>query len=134
MKVLIIDDDADCRQIVALMLSKQGWSLYFANDGAEGLAMARAIQPDLILMDVLMPKMTGLDAVRAMRQDERLRNTPVFAITALAFDTDRHQALGVGYDRVLTKPFGRRTLLEAIGHLFPITGTVPATGELALPA
>ena len=119
MRVLIVDDDPDCRQILELMLAKQGWALSFAENGREGLDKALAMQPDLILMDVLMPVMTGLDAVRAMKIHPLLRHTAVFAITALAFEQECHAAYAAGYDLVLTKPFGRRQLLEAIARQFP---------------
>jgi two-component system alkaline phosphatase synthesis response regulator PhoP len=119
MRVLIVDDDPDCRQIIALMLSKQGWTLAFAGDGREALAAAREFGPDLVLMDLLMPGMTGLEAARAMREDDRLRDAAMVAVTALAFESDRMQAFVAGFDAVVTKPFGRRQLLDTIGRLFP---------------
>ena len=82
----------------------------------------------------LMPTMTGADAVRVMRQDDQLSRTPIFAITALAFESDRLVAIAAGYDRVLTKPFGRRALLEMIAVAFPETTLRPGTNELAIPA
>jgi CheY-like chemotaxis protein len=119
MRVLIVDDDPNCRQILELMLARQGWSLHLAENGEEGLAMARALTPELVLMDVLMPQMTGLDAVAQMKADPALAATKVFAITALAFEQDRQAALAAGFDVVITKPFSRRQLLEAIQRHFP---------------
>lgn len=119
MRVLIVDDDPNCRQILELMLARQGWSLYFADNGVEGLRQARAVKPDLVLMDVLMPQMTGMDAVRHLKADPALTGVPVFAITALAFDEERRAAYAAGFDLVITKPFSRRALLEAVHHQFP---------------
>lgn len=126
MRVLIVDDDPDCRQIVALMLSKQDWALAFATTGAEALIAAAELRPELVLMDILMPDMGGLEAARAMRADERLRGVTIIAITALAFETDLHQAYLAGFDAVITKPFGRRQLLDAIERHFPELGEAGA--------
>lgn len=119
MRVLIVDDDPNCRQILELMLARQGWSLYFADNGVEGLRQARAVKPDLVLMDVLMPQMTGMDAVRHLKADAALTDVPVFAITALAFDEERRAAYAAGFDLVITKPFSRRQLLDAVRQQFP---------------
>ena len=126
MRVLIVDDDPNCRQILELMLARQGWSLHFAENGVEGLHQARAVQPDLVLMDVLMPQMTGMDAVRHLKADPELAGIPVFAITALAFDEERRAAYAAGFDLVITKPFTRRQLLEAVHRQFPELGDPPA--------
>jgi two-component system OmpR family response regulator len=119
MRVLIVDDDPNCRQILELMLARQGWSLHFADNGVEGLRQARALRPDLILMDVLMPQMSGLDVVRHLKAEAGLDHVPVFAITALAFDEERRAAYSAGFDLVITKPFSRRQLLEAVRSQFP---------------
>lgn len=119
MRVLIVDDDPNCRQILELMLARQGWSLYFADNGVEGLRQARAVKPDLVLMDVLIPQMTGMDAVRHIKADAALKDVPVFAITALAFDEERRAAYAAGFDLVITKPFSRRQLLDAVRQQFP---------------
>lgn len=119
MRVLIVDDDPDCRQIVGLMIGKQGWTLASATNGLEALAVAAEFRPDLVLMDILMPELSGLEAARAMRADAVLGGTPLIALTALAFEADRRQAIASGFDAVITKPFGRRQLLEAIARLCP---------------
>lgn len=117
MRVLIVDDDPDCRQIVSVMLSRQNWTLAFACDGRQAVETAREFRPDLVLMDILMPEMDGLEAVRAMRADDRPIGAIIIAVTALAFEQDRLQASLAGFDAVVTKPFTRRQLLDAIlGH------------------
>lgn len=130
MRVLIVDDDPNCRQILELMLARQGWSLYFADNGVEGLRQARAVKPDLVLMDVLMPQMTGMDAVRHLKADAALTDVPVFAITALAFDEERRAAYAAGFDLVITKPFSRRQLLDAVRQQFPELEEPPAANRV----
>lgn len=129
MRVLIVDDDPDCRQIVSVMLGKQGWTLAFAADGRQALEAAAEFRPDLVLMDVLMPELDGHEAARAMRRDERLRAATLIAITALAFEHDLHLAFLAGFDAVVTKPFSRRQLLEAIMRYFPEV-TDPEVGRV----
>lgn len=119
MQVLIVDDDANCRHILELMLGKQGWTLHLARNGKEGLAMARALRPDLILMDILMPELSGLEAVRLMRAEPELSSTKILAVTALAFEQELEAAIAAGFDLVVTKPFGRRQILETIRRHFP---------------
>lgn len=122
MRVLIVDDDPNCRQILELMLSRIGLTLTLAVNGAEGVHMAKAMRPDLILMDILMPELSGLDAVALIKADPDLAGTPVIAVTALAFEEERRAALAAGYDHVVTKPFSRRQLLEAIERYLPGAG------------
>ena len=119
MRVLIVDDDPDCRLILDMMLQKLGFELHFAENGRDGVAKALALKPDLILMDLLMPQMTGLEAVGLMRQTPELASTVVLALTALAFDHERKLAMDAGFDLVITKPFSRRQLMAAISERFP---------------
>jgi CheY-like chemotaxis protein len=119
MRVLIVDDDPNCRQIVELMLARLGWTLFVAENGAEAVKLAASVQPDLVLMDILMPQLSGLDAVAQMKALPGLDERPVLAITALAFESERQEALRAGFDHVITKPFSRRQLLEGIAKFVP---------------
>lgn len=119
MRVLIVDDDPDCRQIVSVMLGKQGWTLAFAADGRQALEVAAEFRPQLVLMDLLMPELDGHEAARAMRRDEGLQAATLIAITALVFEQDLARAYHAGFDAVVTKPFSRRQLLDAIMRHFP---------------
>ncbi len=130
MRVLIVDDDPDCRLILDLMIAKLGWERHFAENGRDGLAKAAALKPDLVLMDLLMPQMTGLEAVTAMKQLPELRDTAFFAVTAMAFEQERHLAYAAGFDVVITKPFSRRALLAAIQRQFPQLDLAGGTTEL----
>lgn len=130
MRILIVDDDPNCRQILELMLSRSGFSLALAVNGAEALHMAAAVRPDLILMDILMPEMSGLDAVAALRRDPDLAAIPVLAVTALAFEEERRTAIAAGFDAVVTKPFSRRQILEAVERFLPGTNEPSGTGKV----
>ena len=118
-KILIVEDNAANMKLACLLLLKAGHTALCAMDAETGLMMASADQPDLILMDLLMPQMTGLEAVGLMRQTPELASTVVLALTALAFDHERKLAMDAGFDLVITKPFSRRQLMAAISERFP---------------
>ncbi len=118
-RILVVDDDPNSRKIIELMLLSQGYSLLFAENGREAVARASESAPDLILMDVLMPIMNGHDATRLIKADARTQAIPVVALTALAFASDRQEALAAGCDGYLSKPFTRRELLEVVRHYLP---------------
>ncbi len=119
LRILVVDDDPNSRKIIELMLLSQGYSLLFAENGREAVAKAFESTPDLILMDVLMPIMNGHEATRLLKADARTQEIPIVALTALAFASDRQEALAVGCDGYLSKPFTRRELLEVVGRYLP---------------
>lgn len=113
-RILVVDDDPNSRKIVELMLSSQGFSLAFAENGQDALEKALLDPPDLILMDVLMPVLNGHEATKQLKLDARTMRIPVVALTALAFESDRREALAAGCDGYLSKPFTRRDLLATV--------------------
>src|SRR5215213_4294380 len=102
--ILIVDDYADNRELLRLMLEGLGHRVCEAEDGHAGLEMARAEIPDLILVDLSMPKLDGWGLLRELREDERTRHVPCVAVTASA-DGERESALTRGFDAYLPKPF-----------------------------
>lgn len=118
-RILVVDDDPNSRKIIELMLLSHGYSLLFAENGREAVTRASESIPDLILMDVLMPIMNGHEATRLIKADARTKAIPIIALTALAFASDRQEALAVGCDGYLSKPFTRRELLEIVSHFLP---------------
>ena len=118
-RILVVDDDPNSRKIIELMLLSQGYSLLFAENGREAVTRASESIPDLILMDVLMPIMNGHEATRQIKADPRTKAIPIVALTALAFASDRQEALAVGCDGYLSKPFTRRELIEIVSHYLP---------------
>ena len=103
-KVLIVDDDADNRRIVAKVLLVEGYQVIEACDGLEALARARAELPDLILMDLSLPHLDGWEATRQLKGDPATLAIPVVALTAFAMRGDEEQARAAGCDDYLSKP------------------------------
>ena len=116
-KVLIVDDEPIVRQLVRRMLSKN-YAMLEAQDGVEAVDMARSQKPDIILMDILMPRMDGLTACYAIKTDQTTKEIPVVMLTAIGYDLNRKLSEDVmGADGYITKPFSSQTLLEAIRQL-----------------
>ncbi|GAK49028.1 PAS fold family [Candidatus Moduliflexus flocculans] len=119
-KLLIVDDQADNRQFLLDLLEPLGFDLSAANSGAEALKMAQFWQPDVILMDVMMPEMDGLETTARIRADERAMpaqaNAVIIAVSANAFDETKTEALASGCNDFLTKPISSQQLFEALQH------------------
>jgi len=115
-KILIIEDDAQNRQVLRMSLQPQNYDLVEAGTGDEGLSRARSENPDLILLDINMPGMSGLDVCRKLRSDGSL--VPIIMLTAKSDTIDKVVGLEVGADDYVTKPYEVRELLARIGaHL-----------------
>lgn len=119
-KLLIVDDQADNRQFLLDLLEPLGFDLSAANSGAEALKMAQFWQPDVILMDVMMPEMDGLETTARIRAGERAMpaqaNAVIIAVSANAFDETKTEALAAGCNDFLTKPISSQQLFEALQH------------------
>ncbi|MBM2842857.1 MAG: PleD family two-component system response regulator [Anaerolineales bacterium] len=113
--VLVIDDEGPYSRVVAEVLQKKGLRVRTAAHGPSGLFAAKRDQPDLILLDIMMPEMDGLSVVRKIRSEPALSKTPVVVISALAAAEDRQAALEAGADAFLAKPFTMEELTQAIG-------------------
>jgi signal transduction histidine kinase/class 3 adenylate cyclase len=114
--VLVVDDNADMRSYVELILRKD-YRIAVAKDGAEALALAQRLRPQLIVTDVMMPKMSGHDLLHSVRQDKALRSIPVIFLTARAGSEARIESLDAGADDYLSKPFDELELLARVGNL-----------------
>ncbi len=112
--VLIVDDDRKLIELVQVYLEKDGYHVLTAKDGREALRLARSQQPDLIILDWLLPGMSGLEVCRAVRVDS---NVPILMLTAMASEEDKLIGLDLGADDYLTKPFSPRELLARIRAL-----------------
>jgi DNA-binding response OmpR family regulator len=113
-RILIIDDDPDLREIVELKLSISGFETHTETDGEAGLGAALRTAPDLVLVDWMMPKMTGLEVCQAMRSAEATRRTPIILLTAKAQVADVERGFAAGADDYLVKPFSPTELLARI--------------------
>ena len=114
--LLVADDNADMRRYLERVLSRQ-YRIVLAKDGAEALEQARTLHPDLILTDVMMPRMGGPDLLKAVREDRALCSTPVIFITARAGTEARIESLDAGADDYLAKPFDENELLARVDNL-----------------
>jgi PAS domain S-box-containing protein len=118
--VLLAEDNEANIDAVGEYLRDVGFQVTVAHDGKEALARAEDIHPDVILMDIQMPEMDGLEAIRRLRQMPALKSTPVIALTALAMPGDRNRCLKAGADEYLTKPVGLKNLVATIRRLLKL--------------
>lgn len=118
MNILIVEDDEDIAEMTAWNLSRQGWTVAIENDGAAGLAHIREKRPDLVILDIMLPGMDGLDIFRTMQQDELTAAIPVIFLTARAQLEDRLEGLKLGAADYLTKPFSPKELVLRVRNLF----------------
>jgi two-component system cell cycle response regulator DivK len=112
--ILVIEDHPGSRMLLVDVLGFQGYEVYEAGDGIEGLEQARLCQPDLILTDMGMPRMSGWEMVPAMKKDPDLKHIPIVAITAFAMTGDREKALDIGCDWYISKPIEVRRIREQV--------------------
>ena len=118
-KILYIEDNEYNRKIVRQLLSRTSYRLIEAVDGESGVARAQQEPPDLILMDVQLPKMSGLDATRVLKADARTAHIPIIVITSFALSGDREKASAAGADSYLAKPYSPRELLALVRKFLP---------------
>ena len=117
--VLYVEDNEYNRKIVRQLLGRTSYRLVESVDGEAGVAAAFEERPDLILMDVQLPKMSGLDATRILRADERTRDIPIVIITSFAMSGDRERATAAGASGYLAKPYSPRELLALLREFLP---------------
>jgi DNA-binding response OmpR family regulator len=115
--VLIADDDADIRDLVVFKLQQAGLEVVAVGDGNAALEALTQQRPDLVLLDVMMPGLSGLDVLRHIRGDEQLRTLKVVLLTARARDVDVDDGFTSGADDYVTKPFSPRELLHRVNTL-----------------
>ena len=113
-QVLVVDDEPDSLDVVRRVLSFHGATVHTATSGADGLAIARGIEPTFILLDLSMPEMDGWEMLYHLKEDLRTASIPVIAVTAHAMSGDRERALSAGFDYYLTKPISPFTFLEEL--------------------
>ncbi len=112
--ILVIDDDDNARLAMRFILEDEGYHVTFAENGEEALPRAQREQPDLILMDIMMPKLDGYQVARALKSQKQLKHTPLIALTARAMKGDREKAFAAGCDDYLTKPFETAEIIAMI--------------------
>lgn len=113
-KVLIIEDEEDNRDLVQMILKREGYEVYEASTGVNGVELAQEVKPDLIISDIMMPGYDGYQVLNALRQDKRTMAIPFIFLTAKADKRELRLGMGMGADDYLTKPLNRKELLEAV--------------------
>ena len=116
-KVLIADDEQNIVISLDFLLRREGFEVLVAADGEEALAKIRSDRPDLVLLDVMMPKMNGFDVCQALRADPELASIRVLMLTAKGRDTEVTTGLGLGADAYMTKPFSTKELVVKVRAL-----------------
>lgn len=113
-KILVVDDNRDSRELVVKVLKNKGYEMIEATDGEEALEKAVAERPDLILMDIAIPKIDGYEVTRRLKSKEEFKDIPIVALTAHAMRGDREKALEAGCEGYISKPINVRELPEQI--------------------
>ncbi|GIH68908.1 response regulator transcription factor [Sphaerimonospora thailandensis] len=116
-RVLVVDDDEVIRQLIAVNLTLEGFKVETAYDGQNCLDRVREVDPDVITLDVMMPRMDGWETATRLRTDRGTSHIKVVLITARAQDDDRRRGLGIGVDAYLTKPFDPAELIQIVRDL-----------------
>ncbi len=119
MKILLVEDNDMNRIVISRQLMRKGFDIVEATDGQAGIDLAFSEQPDLVLMDLSLPILDGLDAVAHIRANENTADLPIIALTASDDDADRERAISAGCDDFDTKPVEIERLLEKINDLVP---------------
>ncbi|HXC99574.1 MAG TPA: response regulator transcription factor [Verrucomicrobiae bacterium] len=116
-KILVVDDEPDAIELIKFNLKSAGYDVLTAVDGDEALKKARALLPDLIVLDLMLPEVDGLEVCKILRRDQRISATPILMLTAKAAEIDRVLGLELGADDYVTKPFSPRELILRIKKL-----------------
>jgi two-component system, cell cycle response regulator DivK len=116
-KALIAEDNAVNRELLRELLESRGYDVVEACDGQEALKLIEQAQPDILLLDIGMPKMDGFAVVQKIRTNPRLANLPVLAVTAYAMQGDREKVLDSGFDGYLSKPINPKALEQELKRL-----------------
>jgi two-component system cell cycle response regulator DivK len=116
-RVLVVDDNDMNMRLFTVILEAHGYRTLVARDGKKGLALAGEFRPDLIIMDIQLPDMSGLEVTKLLKQDAKLRKIPVIAVTAFALSGDEATCREAGCDAYLTKPISMKGFLSAVEQL-----------------
>lgn len=121
-RILIVDDEPNIVISLEYLMKREGYETAVAADGEAALASLAEKTPDLVILDVMLPKLNGFEVCRQMRADVRWRGVRVLMLTARGRDTEVAKGLGVGADAYVTKPFSTKDLVALVKHLLPAAG------------
>jgi len=115
--LLIVDDEPNILLSLEFLMKREGYQVHLARDGVEALEAIAALRPDLVLLDVMMPRKTGFEVCQEVRADEALKATRILMLTAKGRDTDVAKGLALGADAYMTKPFSTKELVEKVRQI-----------------
>jgi len=128
-RVLVVDDEVYILQILEFSLEMEGFDVATAQNGEEAIAQALENPPDLVVLDIMMPRMDGYEACRRLKTDPRTQNTPVILLSAKGRSIDQEIGFEAGAEEYITKPFSPRKLVERIKALLADRDLRPAVNE-----
>ena len=128
-RILVIDDDPAISELVAVNLEMAGYDVSQAEDGIKGQALALQLQPDLIMLDLMLPRVDGFTICQRLRRDERTAEIPVLMLTALSQTQDKVEGFNAGADDYLTKPFEVEEMLARVRALLRRTDRIPQAAK-----
>ncbi len=128
-KILVVDDEPDALEVLGFKLREAGFVPLFATDGLKALAAIRAERPDLVVLDLMLPELDGLEVCKILRRDPATASIPVLMLTAKAAEVDRVVGLELGADDYVTKPYSPRELILRIRKLLKRTKAAEDPGE-----
>ena len=131
-KILVVDDEVDVADLVAYHLRAKGFVVETVNDPNRSIGTARSFLPDLVILDVMMPELNGIQICRMLRADPKLQNVPVIFLTAKVEENDRIQGLETGADDYICKPFSTKELVLRVQTILRRTSEVKAPGATKL--
>ncbi len=127
-KILVVDDEVYIVHILDFSLGMEGYEVVTALDGEEALAKVKSEQPDLIVLDIMMPKLDGYETCRILKSDPEVKHIPVILLSAKGRNVDQQMGFQVGADDYITKPFSPRKLVERIKLILGQPSTQRAAG------
>ena len=117
-RILVADDEPDILEIISYNLSKEGYEIYTAKNGQEAIEKAKTTNPDLIILDVMMPKKTGMEACQALRALPQFQKTLIIFLTAMSDESSHIRGLELGADDYVSKPISTKVLVSRVNALF----------------
>ena len=128
-QILIADDEPDILEIVSYNLGKEGYEVHTAKDGNEAIEKAKQLNPDLIILDIMMPKKTGVEVCQILRSQPAFQDTLIIFLTALSDEDSQIRGLETGADDYVSKPISPKVLVSRVNALFRRVGTKEDTGK-----
>lgn len=132
-KIAVIEDDRDINELITYNLQQEGYEVVRSLDGAQGLFLIQKEKPSLVLLDIMLPGMEGLEVCRALKQDEKTKNIPIIIVSAKGEESDLVVGLQLGADDYITKPFSVKVLLARVKAIFRREKSVQFQDNLQIP-